>query len=81
MLSGKPLAVRVVTLGLVDGTYYEGTQLDHLVTAKIHQQVMQDIDAKYGAAADANYHKIANQAHYDLAQALGATTVKLAEYH
>ncbi len=42
---------------------------------------MDDIDQKYGAAADANYHRIANQAHYDLAQALGVTTVKLAVFH
>lgn len=81
MVHGTALAKRVVMLGLVDGTYYEGTQLDHLVTHKIHEQVMGDIDAKFGAAADANYHRIADQAHYDLAQALGATTVKLAAYH
>lgn len=80
-LKGADLAKRVVGLGLIDGTYYEGTQLDHLVTHAIHEQVMNDIDAKYGADADANYHKIANQAHYDLAQALGAKTVKLAAYH
>jgi hypothetical protein len=80
-LKGADLAKRVVTLGLVDGTYYEGTQLDHLVTHAIHEQVMGDIDAKYGVAADANYHKIADQAHYDLAQALGAKDVKLAAFH
>jgi len=27
---GTALAKRVVMLGLVNGTYYEGTQLDHL---------------------------------------------------
>ena len=81
MLTGTELAKRVVSLGLVDGTYYEGTQLDHLVTHGIHEAVMGDIDAKYGAAADANYHKIADQAHYDLAQALGVTSVKLAAFH
>jgi hypothetical protein len=80
-LHGATLAKRVVGLGLVNGTYYEGTQLDHLVTNKIHETVMNDIDQKFGAAADANYHRIANQAHYDLAQALGATSVKLAPYH
>jgi hypothetical protein len=80
-LHGAALAKRVVGLGLVDGTYYEGTQLDHLVTNKIHETVMDDIDQKFGAAADANYHRIANQAHYDLAQALGVTSVKLAAYH
>ena len=80
-LHGKALAVKVVTLGLVGGTYYEGVQLDHLVTNKIHEAVMGHIDGKFGVAADANYHRIANQAHYDLAQALGATTVKLAAFH
>jgi hypothetical protein len=80
-LKGTDLAKRVVGLGLIDGTYYEGYQLDHLVTAKIHSQVMSDIDNKYGAPADANYHKIADQAHYDLAQALGVTSVKLAPFH
>jgi hypothetical protein len=81
MLHGAALAKRVVGLGLVDGTYYEGTQLDHLVTHQIHEAVMNDIDKKFGAAADANYHRIADQAHYDLAQALGVTSVKLAAYH
>ena len=80
-LSGKPLAVRITTLGLVDGTYYEGVMLDHLLTHDIHEAVMGDIDLKYGMAADANYHRVANQAHVDLAHALGATTVKLAAYH
>ncbi len=80
-LQGAALAKRVVTLGLINGTYYEGYQLDHLVTNPIHDAVMNDIDAKYGTVADANYHLISNQAHYDLAQALGATSVKLAPYH
>ena len=81
MVHGKALAVRVVKLGLVNGAYYEGVQLDHLVTHAIHESVMDDIDTKFGTEADGNYHRIANQAHYDLAQALGATTVKLAAYH
>ena len=77
---GAALAKRVVTLGLVNGTYYEGTQLDHLVTNKIHESVMDDIDQKFGASADANYHRIADQAHYDLAKALGVN-IKLAAFH
>jgi hypothetical protein len=80
MLKGAALAKRVVTLGLVNDTYYEGTQLDHLVTHGIHESVMDDIDQKFGAAADANYHRIADQAHYDLAKALGVT-INLAAYH
>jgi hypothetical protein len=42
---------------------------------------MADIDAKYGEKADANYHRIADQANVDLAHALGVTSVKLAAYH
>jgi hypothetical protein len=80
-LHGAALATRVVTLGLLNGTYYEGYMLDHVVSNKIHMAVMSDIDAKYGAVADANYHLISDQAHYDLAQALGATSVGLAAYH
>lgn len=81
MLHGAVLAKRVVGLGLKGGTYYEGLQLDHLVTNKIHEAVMDDIDEKYGASADANYHLISDQAHYDLAHALGVTSVKLAAFH
>ncbi|MDQ6823724.1 MAG: hypothetical protein M3Z07_04430 [Candidatus Eremiobacteraeota bacterium] len=80
-LTGGTLAKRLTGLGLVNGTYYEGTFLDHLVSNKIHEAVMVDIDRTFGKEADANYHLIANQAHYDLAQALGVTTVKLAAYH
>ncbi|HEV8020472.1 MAG TPA: hypothetical protein VGP41_04355 [Candidatus Lustribacter sp.] len=80
-LKGAALAKRVTVLGLVDGTYYEGVMLDHLVSHAIHEAVMVDIDNKFGAAADANYHRIADQAHVDLAHALGVTSVKLAAYH
>jgi hypothetical protein len=80
-LSGTVLAVRITKHGLEHGTYYEGAMLDKLVSHKIHVAVMEAIDAQYGAKADANYHRIADQAHYDLAQALGAKTVKLASYH
>ena len=80
-LTGAAPAKRVTMLGLVRGTYYEGTMLDHLVSHAIHEQVMIDIDKKYGASADANDHLIADQAHSDLAHVLGATSVKLAVYH
>jgi hypothetical protein len=82
-LTGKVLAARLVTLGVPgnNGAYYTGTMLDHLVTNKIHESTMDAIDAKYGTRLDANYHKISNQAFYDLAQALGAKTVKLAAFH
>lgn len=80
-ITGTALAARITKHGLEDGTYYEGAMLDKLVSHKIHEAVMGAIDAQYGPKADANYHRIADQAHYDLAQKLGLTTVKLAAYH
>ena len=68
-LSGKKLAAQLVGDGTVKGTFWTGYMLDHLVTHKIH------------AAADANYHKVSNQALFDLAQALGAKSVMLANFH
>jgi hypothetical protein len=79
-LTGAELAKQVVSLGLLDGTYYEGYMLDHVVSSEIHGTVMSDIDGQYGTVADANYHLISDQAHYDLAQALGVT-IGLAAYH
>lgn len=79
---GKDLAKAVVKLGTApDGTFWSGYLFDHTVSHKIHQQVMADIDAKDGQAADANTHKIDNQAMYDVAQALGQKDVKLASFH
>jgi hypothetical protein len=43
-LTGAAPAKRVTMLGLVRGTYYEGTMLDHLVSHAGHEQVMIDID-------------------------------------
>lgn len=40
--------------------------LDHLVTHPVHVQVMKDIDAKYGAKADADYHVVTLQIFKDL---------------
>jgi hypothetical protein len=82
-LGGKELAARLVMLGVPgnDGAFYHGTLLDHLVTHPIHETTMAAIDAKFSPALDANYHRITDQAMYDLAQALGAATVKLAAFH
>ncbi len=80
-LSGHKLAMQLVNDGTVNGTFWTGYLLDHLVTHKIHDQVMSDIDTQFGPAADANYHKISNQAMYDIAQALGDKRVMLAALH
>jgi len=43
--------------------------LDHLVSHPLHVLVMKDLDAKYGVAADAQYHVILTTAMADLAKA------------
>jgi hypothetical protein len=83
-LTGVTLAKTLVTAGTAsDGTFQIEFLLDKAVSHKIHVQVMNDIDANpdLGKLADLRYHEISNQAFYDVAQALGATNVKLAGLH
>lgn len=83
-LSGKPLAAALVKAGTTDqGTFEIEYLLDKAVSHKIHVQVMNDIDAApgFGKRNDLMYHVISNQAFYDMAQALGATSVKLSAIH
>jgi len=80
-LSDHDVAVALVQAGTAgDGTFWTGLMLDKLVSHKVHDQVMVDIDAKYGEPADASYHKIANRLFYDIALILGAK-VTLASFH
>ncbi|MGH7728979.1 MAG: hypothetical protein ACREM2_09330 [Vulcanimicrobiaceae bacterium] len=80
-LSGHALAAKLVALGTTkDGVYWTGLMLDHTITHKIHDDTMNAIDAKYGVAADANYHRITDQAMVDLAHALGVTSEKTAPF-
>lgn len=81
-LHGKALAAALVTAGLEkDNTFNVELMLDKAVTHKIHEQVMDDIDKKFSGTIDANYHKISNQAFYDVAHALGVKKVKLNKFH
>ena len=81
-LKGTKLATTLVTAGLdKHGTFYTEYMLDKAVTHKIHMQVMDDIDLKYGVKADSSYHAITNQAMVDLAHALGAKSVRVAAFH
>ena len=80
-LSDHDVAVALVQAGTAgDGTFWTGLMLDKLVSHRVHDQVMVDIDAKYGEPDDASYHKIANQLFYDVALILGAK-VSLASFH
>ncbi|MGH8320582.1 MAG: hypothetical protein ACRESX_02445 [Gammaproteobacteria bacterium] len=81
-LHGVKLAETLVSAGTApDGTFWSGLLLDKALSHGIHNQVMANIDAKYGAAYDMNVHAISNQAMYDVAQALGKKDVKLASLH
>ncbi|MBV8363585.1 MAG: hypothetical protein JO193_03395 [Candidatus Eremiobacteraeota bacterium] len=52
-----------------DGKHNVEVGLDHLVGHPLHVQIMKDIDAKYGTAADAQYHVVLLTALQDLADA------------
>ena len=81
-LKGVELAKTLVVAGTApDGTWWSGYLFDKALSNQIHILVMQDIDAKFGHAADMMTHKILNQAMYDVAQALGHKDVKLASLH
>ena len=83
-LTGKALATMLATAGTApDGTFQIEFLLDKAVSHGIHVQVMDDIDANaaFGKKADLQYHEVSNQAFYDVAQALGATKVKLSPLH
>lgn len=55
---GKALSAALYNAGVdgTTGTYNVEYMLDNLVSHPLHVQIMKDIDAKYGVAADANYH-------------------------
>jgi hypothetical protein len=81
-LTGTKLATTLVDAGLApNGVFYIEFLLDKAVSHGIHDQVMDDIDAKYGGQADADYHRISNQAFVDVAHALGAKQVQLSSFH
>jgi hypothetical protein len=69
---GKALAAALYKLGVNPaGNFDVEYMLDGLVSHPIHVKVMDDIDAKYGAAADGNYHAVLTQAMMDLKSVYG----------
>ncbi|NYT77182.1 hypothetical protein H0A71_09285 [Alcaligenaceae bacterium] len=81
-MKGPALAKALVQAGTApDGAFWSGHLFDKLLSHQIHNQVMADVDAKFGHGSDQNTHYILNQAMYDVAQALGMKDVKLAPTH
>ncbi len=68
---GKALAAALWGAGQTGNGFNVEVMLDRAVSHGIHAQVMKDIDAKYGLAADADYHAVLNQAMHDLASVYG----------
>jgi hypothetical protein len=70
---GKALTAALYTLGVDPNTKQFDVEymLDGLVTHPIHVAVMDDIDAKYGKAADGHYHAVLTQAMMDLKSVYG----------
>ena len=66
---GKALAAALWRAGQTGEGFNVEVLLDRLVSHQIHFKVMSDIDAKYGLAADAQYHAILTTAMKDLAAA------------
>jgi hypothetical protein len=66
---GKALAANLYMLGVYNkpkGLFDPEYMLDALVGHPIHVAIMDDIEAKYGLAADANYHAVLAQTMRDL---------------
>lgn len=68
---GKALAKALWDAGQTGHGFNVEVMLDRAVSHGIHDQVMTDIDAKYGVAKDADYHAVLNQAMHDLAAVYG----------
>ncbi len=71
--NGKALTTALYMDGVdkATGEFNVEYMLDHLVTHPVHVQVMKDIDAKFGAKADATYHVVTLQVFKDLKAAYG----------
>jgi hypothetical protein len=81
-LKGTALAATMVKAAMdKDGTIYTELLLDKALTHGIHNKVMDNIDAKFGADVDLDFHRITNQALYDLAVAFKVKGAKLAKLH
>lgn len=65
--NGPALAQALWTAGQTGTGFNVEVMLDRAVSHPIHDQVMTDIDKKYGIAADADYHAILTTAMHDLA--------------
>lgn len=69
--NGPALAAALWGAGQTGNGFNAEVMLDRAVSHPIHDQVMTDIDKKFGIAADADYHAILTTAMQDLASVYG----------
>ena len=74
---GAALAKALWGAGQTGAGFNVEVMLDRAVSHPIHVTVMTDIDAKYGLAADAQYHAILTTAMHDLARAYHLQVTKV----
>jgi hypothetical protein len=76
--NGKAIVSDLVKAGTDENhEFHEGLLMDKLISHSVHRRVMNDIDSKYGPAADASYHQITDQLMVDLAHLDGYSWVHL----
>lgn len=68
---GKALAGALYAAGSTPNGFQVEVMLDRAVSHGIHDQVMTDVDKKFGIAPDADYHAVLTQAMKDLATVYG----------
>ncbi|MDP9110957.1 MAG: hypothetical protein M3M96_04940 [Candidatus Eremiobacteraeota bacterium] len=69
--NGKALAEALWDAGATPKGFQVEVMLDRAVSHGIHDQVMTDIDKKFGVGPDADYHAVLTQAMHDLASVYG----------
>jgi hypothetical protein len=78
---GRMLGVALIRTGTApNGQFWSGYFFDHLLSQRVSNDVMSDLDARYGPGSAAQFLRMANQFFYDLSQHLG-TAVALAPVH
>lgn len=81
-MKGAALALTMAKAAMdKDGTVYTELLLDKALSHDIHEAVMDDMDKKFGPSQDLDFHRITNQALFDVASALKVKGAKLAKLH
>jgi len=81
-LKGADLALTMAKAAMdKDGTVYTELLLDKALSHDIHETVMDNMDKKFGPSEDLDFHRITNQALFDIATALKIKGAKLAKLH